>query len=62
MSKIKPCLWFDGEAEEAATFYVSLLPGSRVEAVLRAPADYPAGEQGEVLTVEFTFAARSSSR
>ena len=31
MSKISPCLWFDGEAEEAAKFYVSLLPDSRIE-------------------------------
>ena len=30
MSKISPCLWFDGEAEDAAKFYVSLLPDSRV--------------------------------
>jgi len=29
MSKISPCLWFDSDAEEAANFYVSLLPGSR---------------------------------
>ena len=58
MSKIKPCLWFDGQAEEAANFYVSLLPGSRIDAVHRAPADYPAGKQGDVLTVEFTFAGQ----
>ena len=30
MSKVSPCLWFDGESEEAAKFYVSLLPDSRI--------------------------------
>ena len=58
MSKIKPCLWFDGQAEEAATFYVSLLPGSRIDAIHRAPADYPSGKQGDVLTVEFSIAGQ----
>jgi predicted 3-demethylubiquinone-9 3-methyltransferase (glyoxalase superfamily) len=53
MSTITPCLWFDGTAEEAARFYASLLPDSRIEKVLRAPADYPAGRAGDVLTVEF---------
>ena len=38
MSKITPCLWFDGTAEEAANFYASLLPDSHVERVHRAPA------------------------
>jgi predicted 3-demethylubiquinone-9 3-methyltransferase (glyoxalase superfamily) len=57
--KIKPCLWFDGQAEEAATFYVSLLPDSRIDAVHRSPAEYPAGKEGDVLTVEFTLAGRS---
>ena len=56
--KIAPCLWFDGRAEEAARFYASLLPDSRVDAVHRAPADYPSGRKGDVLTVEFTLAGR----
>jgi predicted 3-demethylubiquinone-9 3-methyltransferase (glyoxalase superfamily) len=56
--KIKPCLWFDGRAEEAAAFYVSLLPDSRIDAVHRAPADYPSGKAGDVLTVEFTLGGR----
>jgi predicted 3-demethylubiquinone-9 3-methyltransferase (glyoxalase superfamily) len=55
MTKIKPCLWFDGKAEEAANFYVSLLPDSRIEGVHRAAADYPSGKAGDVLTVEFTL-------
>lgn len=54
--KIIPCLWFDKQAEEAANFYVSLLPDSRVDAVIRAPGDYPSGREGDVLVVEFTLA------
>ena len=56
--KIAPCLWFDGRAEEAANFYASLIPSSRVDAVHRAPADFPSGKKGDVLTVEFTLAGR----
>ena len=40
--KIVPCLWFDGNAEEAARFYVTLLPDSRIEQILRSPAETPA--------------------
>jgi predicted 3-demethylubiquinone-9 3-methyltransferase (glyoxalase superfamily) len=59
MSKITPCLWFDSNAEEAATFYVSLLPGSRVDNVRRSPADNPSTPAGAVLLVDFTLAGRS---
>src|SRR5277367_1719970 len=55
MSGITPCLWFDGNAEEAAKFYVSVFPDSRVDAVYLAPSDYPAGKTGDVLVVEFTL-------
>jgi predicted 3-demethylubiquinone-9 3-methyltransferase (glyoxalase superfamily) len=58
MSKIAPCLWFDGAAEEAASFYVSLLPDSRVDKVVRSPADTPSGPEGSVLVVEFTLAGQ----
>ena len=58
MRTITPCLWFDGKAEEAARFYVSLFPDSRVDAVHRAPGDYPAGTEGAVLTVDFTLMGR----
>jgi predicted 3-demethylubiquinone-9 3-methyltransferase (glyoxalase superfamily) len=54
--KIIPCLWFDRQAEEAAEFYVSLLPDCRIDAVIRAPGDYPDGQAGDVLLVEFTLA------
>jgi 2-polyprenyl-6-hydroxyphenyl methylase/3-demethylubiquinone-9 3-methyltransferase len=48
------CLWYDGGAEEAARFYAATFPDSFVGAVYRAPADFPSGKQGDVLTVEFT--------
>jgi predicted 3-demethylubiquinone-9 3-methyltransferase (glyoxalase superfamily) len=53
-SKIATCLWFDGNAEDAATFYAKTFPDSRVDSVNRSPADYPSGGEGDVLTVEFT--------
>jgi predicted 3-demethylubiquinone-9 3-methyltransferase (glyoxalase superfamily) len=55
VSKITPCLWFDGTAEQAANFYASILPDSHVDAVHRAPNDYPSGKAGDVLLVEFTL-------
>jgi predicted 3-demethylubiquinone-9 3-methyltransferase (glyoxalase superfamily) len=58
MSKISPCLWFNGEAEEAAKLYVSLLPDSRIDHVQRSPADNPGGKAGTVLVVSFTLAGQ----
>ena len=54
VSKNTICLWYDGTALDAATFYAATFPDSTVGAVYRAPGDYPAGKQGDVLTVEFT--------
>src|SRR5436853_631393 len=45
---ITPCLWFDGQAEEAAKFYVSLFPDSHIDKVVKAPADFPMGKEGDV--------------
>jgi predicted 3-demethylubiquinone-9 3-methyltransferase (glyoxalase superfamily) len=53
-SKNTICLWFDGAAEEAATFYAATFPDSAVGAIFRAPAEFPGGSEGVVLTVEFT--------
>jgi predicted 3-demethylubiquinone-9 3-methyltransferase (glyoxalase superfamily) len=50
------CIWFDRHAEEAARFYAETFPDSAVTAVHKAPADYPSGKAGDVLTVEFTVA------
>ncbi|MEO7431809.1 MAG: VOC family protein [Dokdonella sp.] len=54
LSKNTICLWYDGGALDAATFYARTFPDSAVGAAHRAPGDYPAGKQGDVLTVEFT--------
>jgi predicted 3-demethylubiquinone-9 3-methyltransferase (glyoxalase superfamily) len=58
MTSLATCLWFDGEAEAAAKLYTSLLPDSRIDRVLRAPADNPSTKEGEVLTVDFTLAGQ----
>jgi predicted 3-demethylubiquinone-9 3-methyltransferase (glyoxalase superfamily) len=58
MSNITACLWFDGKAEEAANFYASVFPDSRIDVVHRAPSDYPSGKAGGVLMVEFTLMGR----
>ncbi|HEX9948471.1 MAG TPA: VOC family protein [Allosphingosinicella sp.] len=56
--KITPCLWFNHDAEEAANLYVSLLPDSRIDDIVRSPADNPSMKEGGVLVVEFTLAGR----
>ncbi len=53
MRPIAPCLWFNGQAEEAATFYTSIFPNSRITQVARASAETPSGPKGMVLTVDF---------
>lgn len=59
MSKISPFLWFDKEAEQAARFYVSLLPDSRLDGVTPLPVDTPSGPAGTVQVVDFTLAGQS---
>ncbi|HEY7736538.1 MAG TPA: VOC family protein [Candidatus Limnocylindrales bacterium] len=58
MRSIAPCLWFDGQAEEAARLYTSLFPDSHVDKVVKSPADNPSMRAGDVLTVEFTLAGQ----
>jgi predicted 3-demethylubiquinone-9 3-methyltransferase (glyoxalase superfamily) len=56
MPSIAPCLWFDGRAEEAATFYTELFPNSKITNVVRAPGSgTPGNEPGSVVMVEFTL-------
>src|SRR5262245_28789812 len=55
MSKISPCLWFNGQAEEAAQFYTGLFPDSHIDNVSRSAADNPSSLKGDVLTVNFTL-------
>jgi predicted 3-demethylubiquinone-9 3-methyltransferase (glyoxalase superfamily) len=55
MPRITPTLWFNGVAEEAARYYVSIFPNSRIDSVDRSPADNPSTRKDEVLTVQFTL-------
>ncbi|MES2930760.1 MAG: VOC family protein [Patescibacteria group bacterium] len=48
------CLWFNKDAESAATFYAATFPDSKLNNVFYAPSDFPDGKKGDVLTVEFT--------
>ena len=59
MSKISPCIWFDKDGEEAAKFYVTLLPDSRIDRVTDSPGDFPGGRAGDPLLVEFTLGGQS---
>lgn len=56
LAPLGTCLWFDGQAEEAARFYVSIFPNSRITAVSRTPGvgqEVHGREEGSVLCVEF---------
>ena len=55
MPNITPYLWFDQNAEEAATFYTSIFPNSRIDKVVKAASDTPSNRKGDVITVEFTL-------
>ena len=55
MTATNACLWFDGNAEEAAQLYVSLFPNSAIDEVVRTPGDYHAGTSGSVLAVRFNL-------
>jgi predicted 3-demethylubiquinone-9 3-methyltransferase (glyoxalase superfamily) len=57
-SKIAPHLWFADKAVDAANFYVSLFPDSRVDSITPIPADTPSGPAGSVQVVEFTLAGQ----
>src|SRR4051812_38204509 len=54
MPKITPCLWFDGQAEEAAELYTRVFPDSKIGTITRYGPDMP-GPEGQILTVEFTL-------
>jgi 2-polyprenyl-6-hydroxyphenyl methylase/3-demethylubiquinone-9 3-methyltransferase len=54
VAKNTVCLWYDGDAEDAACFYTATFPDSSIDAVHRAPGDFPSGKESDVLTVLFT--------
>ena len=54
-ARIQPCLWYDGNAEEAAAFYASIFPDSRIDRVWALPAESPSGPPGSVKVVDFTL-------
>jgi predicted 3-demethylubiquinone-9 3-methyltransferase (glyoxalase superfamily) len=58
MPSITPNFWFDGRAEEAAAFYVSIFPDSRIDGISRSPTDNPSTKAGDVLLVSFTLAGQ----
>ncbi|TMM48935.1 VOC family protein [Qipengyuania marisflavi] len=53
--KIAPCLWFDGNAEEAMRFYAGIFPDSSIDKVNPSPSDWPGGKAGGTITVEATI-------
>jgi predicted 3-demethylubiquinone-9 3-methyltransferase (glyoxalase superfamily) len=55
MSNVSTCLWFGNDAETAARFYVSLVPGSSLDTIQRSPGDWPGGKAGDVILVTFTL-------
>lgn len=57
--KISPFLWFNGQAEEAAKFYTSIFPDSRIDRVLKSSVDTPGAKAGQVLLVDFTLAGQN---
>src|SRR5687768_6093790 len=59
LQKITPHLWYTKEAEEAARFYASIFPDSRVDRVTPMPVDSPSGPAGSVKIVEFTLCGQS---
>ncbi|MDX2355801.1 VOC family protein [Dietzia sp. PP-33] len=58
MAQMTTCLWFDRKAEEAAEFYCSVFPRSRIISVDRTPIDTPGPKTGEVVVVEFELDGR----
>ena len=56
MPKNTICIWFDRDALEAAEFYAATFPDSAVTGIVHAPTDFPSGQAGQILMVNFTVA------
>jgi predicted 3-demethylubiquinone-9 3-methyltransferase (glyoxalase superfamily) len=56
--KITPCLWFEGNAEQAVRFYTSVFPKSSIDEVHRSKADTPGNKEGSVLIIKFSLAGQ----
>jgi predicted 3-demethylubiquinone-9 3-methyltransferase (glyoxalase superfamily) len=59
MAKVKTCLWFEKDAEQAVRRYVELVDGSRIEHVVRSPGAWPGGEAGDAIVVNFTLGGQA---
>ena len=59
MPVVRTCLWFGKDGEAAVRFYVSLLPGSRIEHVQRSPGPWPGGDAGDVIMIDFLLGDQS---
>src|SRR5262245_34809449 len=59
MSKISPHLWYSEKAEEAAAFYATIFPDSRVDSVTAIAAETPSGPANTIKVVEFTLCGQS---
>ena len=55
IAKLQPCLWFNKNAEQAASFYANAFPDTRIDRINLAPGDYPSGKKGDVLTIDMTI-------
>ena len=55
MAKVRTCLWFDRDGEQAVRRYVELIPGSRIEHVQASPGPWPGGKTGDTIVIDFTL-------
>ena len=59
MAKVRTCLWFASDAEQAVRRYVELVPGSRIEHVQRSPGPWPGGKAGDAIVIDFTLGGQA---
>jgi predicted 3-demethylubiquinone-9 3-methyltransferase (glyoxalase superfamily) len=59
MARVRTCLWFERDAEQAVSRYVELVPASHIEHVQRSPGQWPGGEAGDVIVIDFTLGGQA---